>query len=43
MIEVHQDPENAKSDGAQSLFPDQFVELMTQVRGIATVIGKKMA
>jgi uncharacterized protein (TIGR00252 family) len=31
MVEVHPDPENALSDGAQSLFPEQFEELMEQI------------
>ncbi|MBD3223222.1 MAG: 3-deoxy-7-phosphoheptulonate synthase [Caldithrix sp.] len=40
MIEVHHDPENAMSDGAQSLFPEQFDDLMDQIRIIAQVVGK---
>jgi 3-deoxy-7-phosphoheptulonate synthase len=40
MIEVHHDPEQALSDGAQSLLPQQFDELMVQIRTIADVIGK---
>ena len=40
IIEVHHQPEKALSDGPQSLFPDQFDELMTQVRQIAAVVGK---
>ena len=43
MIEVHHDPENAMSDGAQSLYPEQFVELMDQIRIIAEVIGRNIA
>ncbi len=43
MIEVHHDPDNALSDGAQSLLPDQFDSLMDQSRIIANVIGKKIA
>jgi 3-deoxy-7-phosphoheptulonate synthase len=43
MIEVHPDPERALSDGAQSLFPDQFSELMEQIAVIAQAIGKEMA
>jgi 3-deoxy-7-phosphoheptulonate synthase len=39
MIEVHPDPDNAMSDGAQSLTPKQFIELMQQVRAIASVVG----
>ncbi len=43
MIEVHNDPDHALSDGAQSLYPDQFDELMDQIRIIANVIGRKIA
>ncbi len=43
MIEVHHDPDNALCDGAQSLFPDQFNELMDQIRVIAEVIGRNVA
>lgn len=42
MIEVHNHPEKALSDGPQSLLPDQFVELMKQIKLIAEVIGRKM-
>jgi len=40
MIEVHNDPSSAMSDGPQALLPEQFKELMTQVRKIAEVIGR---
>jgi len=40
MVEVHQDPQRALSDGAQSLYPDQFAELMEQIRIIAQAIGR---
>jgi 3-deoxy-7-phosphoheptulonate synthase len=43
MIEVHPDPERAMSDGAQSLFPDQFDALMEQIGTIAEAIGREMA
>jgi len=43
MVEVHHDPEHAKSDGAQALLPDQFSDLMQQIRVIANVIGRKIA
>ena len=36
MVEVHHEPEKAMSDGGQSLYPDQFVQLCTQVRHIYT-------
>ncbi len=40
LIEVHCDPDKALSDGMQSLYPDQFDELMVQVRQIAPVVGR---
>jgi 3-deoxy-7-phosphoheptulonate synthase len=40
MVEVHQDPPKALSDGAQSLYPEQFGELMEQIRVIARAIGR---
>jgi 3-deoxy-7-phosphoheptulonate synthase len=42
IIEVHHDPDNALSDGAQSLFPDQFSTLMKELRMIARVIGRRL-
>ncbi|MDE3059116.1 MAG: 3-deoxy-7-phosphoheptulonate synthase, partial [Bacteroidota bacterium] len=43
IVEVHHDPDHALSDGAQSLFPNQFAELMKQIRLIAEAIGRKIA
>jgi 3-deoxy-7-phosphoheptulonate synthase len=43
LIEVHCDPDKALSDGAQSLRPEQFRELMDQLRMIAPAVGRKMA
>ena len=43
LIEVHHDPDKAFSDGAQSLFPDQFAKLMDELRMIAPAVGRKMA
>jgi len=43
MVEVHHDPEKALSDGPQALLPEQFTELMKQIRLIADVIGRKIA
>jgi 3-deoxy-7-phosphoheptulonate synthase len=40
IIEVHNDPDRALSDGMQSLFPDQFDALMVQVKQIAAVLGR---
>ena len=42
MIEVHPDPDRALSDGAQSLAPDHFDELMKQAAEIAGAIGRSM-
>ncbi len=42
MVEVHNDPEKALSDGPQALLPEQFEELMKHVKLIAEVIGRKM-
>ncbi len=43
MVEVHPNPEAALSDGAQSLYPEQFAQLMREVRVIAEVIGRRVA
>jgi 3-deoxy-7-phosphoheptulonate synthase len=40
LIEVHHDPEKALSDGAQSLFPEQFEQLMGELRMIAPAVGR---
>ena len=42
LIEVHNEPEKAKSDGAQSLKPEDFANLMEGVRPIATAVGRKI-
>jgi 3-deoxy-7-phosphoheptulonate synthase len=42
MVEVHHDPDHAKSDGAQSLFPDQFAQMMKEIRLIAEAIGRTL-
>jgi 3-deoxy-7-phosphoheptulonate synthase len=43
LIEVHNDPEQALSDGAQSLYFDQFAQLMTELRIIAPAVGRRIA
>ncbi len=43
IVEVHNQPDKALSDGMQSLYPDQFDELMTQVRQIAPVVGRTVS
>ncbi|HYP15144.1 MAG TPA: 3-deoxy-7-phosphoheptulonate synthase [Bryobacteraceae bacterium] len=40
IVEVHHDPDRAASDGAQTLKPEQFSELMQQLRIIATAVGR---
>src|SRR5712675_473109 len=42
MVEVHHDPEHALSDGAQSIFPDQFDEMMHEIRQIAAVLHRNV-
>lgn len=42
MIEVHPDPPRAMSDGAQSLYPEQFAELMEQIAVIAKAIDRDL-
>jgi 3-deoxy-7-phosphoheptulonate synthase len=42
LIEVHPDPEHALSDGAQSLFPEQFAKLMDELRIIAPAVGRSV-
>ncbi|MGA2769998.1 MAG: 3-deoxy-7-phosphoheptulonate synthase [Bryobacteraceae bacterium] len=43
LVEVHPDPDRALSDGAQSLRPEQFEELMSQLRIIAPAVGRSMS
>jgi 3-deoxy-7-phosphoheptulonate synthase len=40
LIEVHPDPDHALSDGAQSLRPEQFDQLMAQLRAVAAAVGR---
>lgn len=40
MVEVHPNPEEAKSDGPQSLLPDQFARFMDDIRVIARAVGR---
>jgi 3-deoxy-7-phosphoheptulonate synthase len=42
LVEVHPDPDHALSDGAQSLRPEQFEELMDQLRLIAPAVGRRI-
>jgi 3-deoxy-7-phosphoheptulonate synthase len=43
LVEVHHQPDKALSDGAQSLYPEQFAKLMEELRIIATAVGRKIA
>jgi 3-deoxy-7-phosphoheptulonate synthase len=43
IVEVHSNPDKALSDGAQSLYPDQFKQLMDQLRMIAPAVGRTIA
>ncbi len=43
MVEVHPAPERAMSDGAQSLYPEQFDRMMRETRLIAEAIGRRIA
>jgi len=40
IVEVHPDADHARSDGYQSLYPDQFEELMREITPIAAVLGR---
>jgi 3-deoxy-7-phosphoheptulonate synthase len=43
IIEVHNDPDRALSDGAQSLYPEQFVNMVSQLRGILPVVHRTLS
>jgi len=43
IIEVHNHPEEAVSDGAQSLIPDNFLSLMNELKKIAGAVGRKIS
>ena len=42
MVEVHHDPDRALSDGMQSIYPDQFDELMQEIRQIAGILHRNV-
>jgi len=42
IIEVHQDPQNALSDGPQSVTPDQFADMMPRLRAVARAVGREL-
>ena len=43
IIEVHPDPDNASSDGPQSLYPEQFEKLMCDLETLSSVVGKEIS
>ena len=43
LVEVHPSPDRALSDGAQSLYPEQFDRMMKEIRLIAKAIGRRVA
>jgi 3-deoxy-7-phosphoheptulonate synthase len=43
LVEVHPNPERALSDGAQSLYPEQFAQLVRELRSITGAIGRRLA
>ena len=42
IVEVHPQPDRALSDGAQSLYPDQFTQLVGELRAVAAAIGREI-
>lgn len=42
IVEVHSSPEEALSDGAQSIIPERFSELMLQLKALAKTIGREI-
>jgi len=42
-VEVHSDPDHARSDGPQSLYPEQFEKLMRDIEALAPVLSKELA
>jgi 3-deoxy-7-phosphoheptulonate synthase len=42
MVEVHNSPELAKSDGEQALLPDEFGDLIRRVQAVAAAVGRTL-
>jgi 3-deoxy-7-phosphoheptulonate synthase len=42
IVEVHHQPENALSDGPQSIYPAQFAQMMNEIERIAPVVGRTL-
>jgi 3-deoxy-7-phosphoheptulonate synthase len=43
LVEVHANPAEALSDGAQSLYPDQFAQLMSRLAPVVSAVGRQLA
>jgi 3-deoxy-7-phosphoheptulonate synthase len=43
LVEVHPQPDRALSDGEQSLFPEQFAQMMREIAAVAEAVGRKIA
>jgi 3-deoxy-7-phosphoheptulonate synthase len=42
MVEVHNSPELAKSDGEQALLPDEFADLVARIKSVAIAVGRQI-
>lgn len=42
MVEVHDHPEKALSDGPQSIYPEQFARMMDEIAAIAPIVGRNL-
>ena len=42
LVEVHNHPDKALSDGPQSIYPDQFVRMMDELEQIAPVVARRL-
>ena len=42
IVEVHQNPEEALSDGEQSLYPEQLTQLLKELKPICAAVGRKL-
>jgi len=42
LVEVHDHPDKALSDGPQSIYPDQFAKMMAELEQIAPVVGRSL-
>jgi 3-deoxy-7-phosphoheptulonate synthase len=42
MVEVHNHPESALSDGPQSIYPEQFATMMDELEQLAPIVGRSL-